>query len=380
MVVRCHVADDREAEAGASGLAAPTAVDAVEALEDALEVVGGDAHAPVGHRQPHDRAAEHERGVSRRGWPTLVVGLGPGLDDLAGDRHDGALGGVGDGVLEQGVEGADELAAIADDGHRRVELLDVEADGAVLGARLDPVDGLDDGEVDRHRVAGLAELGLETGEVEQVVDDPADPERLVVDAPGEAGGHVAVPLVHQRLGQEAEGAHGGLELVADVGDEVSAHVVEATPLGDVLDHGDHAEGAAAVVDQRGVDAQGAPGRSVELEGLLGLALVPGLGEEVGDRLGGEGVAATALHHRGGHRVAVDHRARLVAEHEAEGQDVERAAEPDGVGARVGDRLCGRTGDRLEVGQGALDRVVLLLGSDTEAAAEGHESLGEALVP
>ena len=43
------VAHDREAEAGSAGLAAARAVDAVEALEDPLEVARRDADAVVAH-------------------------------------------------------------------------------------------------------------------------------------------------------------------------------------------------------------------------------------------------------------------------------------------------------------------------------------------
>ena len=50
------VAGDGEAEAGAAGLAGAGLVDAVEALEDAGEVLGGDARAEVAHAELDRRA------------------------------------------------------------------------------------------------------------------------------------------------------------------------------------------------------------------------------------------------------------------------------------------------------------------------------------
>ena len=53
---------------------------------------------------------------------------------------------------------------------------------------------------------------------------------------GQAAGRPRVVLAEQRLGQQAERPDRGLQLVADVGDEVAAHRLEPAPLGDVLDH------------------------------------------------------------------------------------------------------------------------------------------------
>ena len=66
---------------------------------------------------------------------------------------------------------------------------------------------------------------------------------------GQPLGHGRVRLADQGLGQQPEGAHGGLQLVADVGHEVAADLLEAPALGDVVDDGDHPEGAPPVVDQ-----------------------------------------------------------------------------------------------------------------------------------
>ena len=64
-----HVLDDRQTEAGPTELARATRVDAVEALEDARQVLGGDARAGVGHDEPDTRPRPPRR--SRRcGCPT----------------------------------------------------------------------------------------------------------------------------------------------------------------------------------------------------------------------------------------------------------------------------------------------------------------------
>ena len=48
-----NVLDDGEAEAGAAGLARARLVDAIKALEDALEMLGGDAGAEVLNGELH---------------------------------------------------------------------------------------------------------------------------------------------------------------------------------------------------------------------------------------------------------------------------------------------------------------------------------------
>ena len=85
------VLDDREAEAGAAGGAVPRRVDAVEPLEDAVELVRRDADALVGD-------ADVDGGV--------VAGRG--------DHDRGALGRVGDGVGDQVAHRHGDLLAVAE--------------------------------------------------------------------------------------------------------------------------------------------------------------------------------------------------------------------------------------------------------------------------
>ena len=92
-VVRGHVAHDGQAEAGAAGVAAAALVDAVEALEDALEV------AAPGCR------CRGRRPSARPSVPSTLA------------RTCTATAGVGvlHGVLEQVAERRDQLAAVAAD-------------------------------------------------------------------------------------------------------------------------------------------------------------------------------------------------------------------------------------------------------------------------
>ena len=282
--------------------------------------------------------------------------------------------GVRHGVLEQRVHGRDELAPVAEDGHRRVGLTQDDRDVPLLGGGPHPLDGLGHHQVDQHRLARGCLLGLDPAEVQEVVDDPADPERLGVDAAGQARRDLGVGLADQGLGQQAQGAHRCLQLMADVGHEVPADLLEAAALRDVVDHGDDPEGPAAVVDQPGPHGQGPAGRPVEIEGALGGPLVPGVLEQLGDRLGRQGVPVAAGHEGVGPAVAVDHRARLVADDHPLGQGVERPAQPDGVRAGLGDGLRGRPGDLLEIGQRHLDAALVLRRIEPESRAESHEAL------
>ena len=280
----------------------------------------------------------------------------------------------------EGVHGRDELAAVAHDRDRGRGLLQHDLDAALVRRGPHPLDGVGHDEVDQHRLARRGLLGLDARQVEQVVDDAAHPEGLVVDAAGEALGHLRVGLGHERLGQQAERAHRRLQLVADVGDEVAADLLEPAALRDVLDQRDDAERPAAVVDLAGAHLERAPGRAVEVERALRGTLVPRVLEYLGHRLGGEGITVAADHQGIGAAVAIDHRAVLVAEDDALGERVERAPQADGVRARLGDGLGGAAGDLLEVGEGDLDVVLVLGRIEAQAGAEGGQALADGPAP
>ena len=66
---------------------------------------------------------------------------------------------------------------------------------------------------------------LKTGQVDDLPGDPTEPSRLGAQPRREAanlGGVVRSGL--QRLSQQSDRTDGGLQLVADIGDEVSAHI------------------------------------------------------------------------------------------------------------------------------------------------------------
>ena len=132
------------------------------------------------------------------------------------------------------MHGGDELATLADYGDRRRGLVEDDLDAALVGRGAHPFDGVRHHEVDQDRFARGRLFGLDAREVEQVVDDTADPEGLVVDTTGQALGHLGVGLGHQCLGQQPECTDRRLQLVAHVGNEIAPDLLEPAPLGDVL--------------------------------------------------------------------------------------------------------------------------------------------------
>ena len=98
------------------------------------------------------------------------------------------LGRVDDGVLEEGVQGRDQLSPIAEDDLVGLGLVEVDLDLVLLGGGADPFDGVRDDERHRDGLARGGALTLDAREVEEVLDDAVDAERLGVDALGETLG------------------------------------------------------------------------------------------------------------------------------------------------------------------------------------------------
>ncbi len=239
-----HVFHDREAQPRAAGGTGAGGVDAVEALEDALLVLVGDADALVGHGD----------------LDQVPAGL---RDRTDRDAHAGAGGRVVDRVLDQVAECGGELSTVAPDpqalgargGH-----------GDLLGARLvpAPVDGLGDQFPDRDRLGVLQRVVvLHAGEVDQLLHQVGQPGRLDLHAPREPlHGLGVVGGVHHGLGQQGQRPDGGLELMADVGDEVAPHGLDAAGLGEVLHQQQHQPGAERRHPRghrEGLAASGPPG-------------------------------------------------------------------------------------------------------------------------
>ena len=243
-------------------------------------------------------------------------------------------------------------------------------------AAADPLHRLGHDQVDVDRFAGRGLLGLDPAQVEQVVDDPADPEGLGMDPRGQPLGDLGVGLDGQGLGQQAEGADRRLQLVADVGHEVAPDLLEAATFGDVLDDGDDPERPAPVVDEPGAHGQGLPGWAVEVEGALGGTLLPGVLEQLGDGLGGQGVAVPVVHQGHGPGVAEGDLTVLVADDDPLGERVQGPSQPDGVGTGLGDGLGGVAGHFLQVAEDRLHPPVVG-GLHTQPVGQGGQSLLEA---
>ena len=154
------VLDDGKAQAGAAVLAGAVGMDAVEALEEAGEVLGGDAAAVVG---------DGEEG-------------GAILDPEA--EGDGGGAGVAEGVGEEVDEGLLEEVGVAADGDGGEGVgVGKEPDAGALGVVLDEGEsvggeGVEAEVVEVPGAGGLA--ALDGGEGEDVLDE-------VVEAAGLAG-------------------------------------------------------------------------------------------------------------------------------------------------------------------------------------------------
>ena len=186
--------------------------------------------------------------------------------------------------------------------------------------------------------------------------------------------HLRVTFKLQRLRQQAHGPHRRLQLMRHVGDEVTANVLEATALRDVLNHRQHAEGTNGVVNHDGTYGQGATRWSVQVDGSLRGAELPPFGQQLRHRLRGDGVAVATGHENVRLGVSVDHVARLIAEDESDRESVERAAQSDDVGGGFVDLGRGFAGHGFEIGQHVFDLAGVTLRTVTESMPERFEAL------
>ena len=214
-------AADGEAEAGAALLAGVGGFDLLEAVEDAVELVGGDAAAFVDDLE--------EDGV----------GGGFGVDaDGGGDGRE--LDGVGEEVGEDledavGVAVEEESFGIGDLGHGGG--FERQMDGVGVGHGGHGVDGLL-GEIAKGAAADLEgrAAGLHALEIEDVVDE-ADEAVGVGDGDAEEIEGFGVDVADDAGGEQAEGsANAGerrAQLVRDGGDELVLEGVELGALGEL---------------------------------------------------------------------------------------------------------------------------------------------------
>jgi hypothetical protein len=223
LVAAQDVLDDGEPEASAAELARARAVDPVEALGEAGDVLPGDAGALVLHGYPHARAAGH--GASRR--RSRRHGLGR-------DPHHLPLAAIFDGVIDQVEEELMQLVEIADDQGQVGRYGSHEPHLGARRHRVHPLDHL------LQECLGLAALGrrLTGGELdprqgEQVVDEPGHPGGL---AGQELQEHLAALGIvtrrpAQRLDDAQDRGQGVADLMTGIGHEVRAHPLDHHLLG-----------------------------------------------------------------------------------------------------------------------------------------------------
>jgi hypothetical protein len=147
-------------------------------------------------------------------------------------------------------DGADELGRVAADDELGGDRLGAQRDPARQRQRPQPLDRLLDENVHRGRLARRGGLGLDEAQVEQVVDDAPEAVGLAHELLGEPAHHLHVVSRHDRLGEEAERADRRLQLVADVGHEVTPHALDPPGVGDVVDDRHRAGRLVAVAERQ----------------------------------------------------------------------------------------------------------------------------------
>ena len=212
--------DDAQTQAGAAGGARAGLVHAVEALEDALLLLLGDADALVDHGDAHD------------------VGVLRVQRDA--HRDPGTRLGVADGVVQQVAHGGGDEGGVATH-PQSLGTTGHEGDLAAVGLDAHPVHGLGDDVVDVNDLRlGQGVALLEAGELDDLLDQDAQAAGLLAHAPGVVAHEVGVVGAGlDGLGQQLDRADRGLELVGDVGDEVAAHGLDPAGGGVVLNEDEH---------------------------------------------------------------------------------------------------------------------------------------------
>ena len=142
---------------------------------------------------------------------------------------------------------------------------DAERDAGRVGGGLHVVDRFGNEQGDGERLAGGRLLRFDLREVEQIVDDLREPVGFADDALRELLQHADVVGRGHRLREEAERADRGLQLVADVRDEVAAHALDASRLGDVAGERHCADHLTRGVQRERGEVQHLARRPVELE-------------------------------------------------------------------------------------------------------------------
>ena len=252
---------DGQAQAGPAELASPlVAVELGELAEQVGQLLDGQAHAVVGHREGDVDAVAH-----------------------GGDPDGGEVVGVAGGVGEQVVQHLDDAPAVGGDpGQARRQVDDQVGSSAPA---LEAAPGLVHQRGDLHGFWGDRQgAGLDAGHVQQVADQVAHALRLVADDAEELGHLGGVQLggvLQQGVGRPLDGGQRGPELVADHAQELGAPPLQVLQRRQVLDGDDHRLDHRLDLVPRGEDGRGVDqggdalsARGLE-EDLLGVHGLPG---------------------------------------------------------------------------------------------------------
>ena len=204
------MAHDRQAEAGAAGLAAAALVDAVEALEDAFVVLGRDADTVVGNHQLDPRALDRTRTWTVEPESLYLTTFSTRLPNA-------------DTSWRRSPSTCTPAGARAPRWRR-----------AGVGQLARPFDGtLDASDTSTTSRTGSSPSSIRDSSRRSSMMPTAV--RFVDHAAGDPVDDAEVVLVGHRLGEQGQRPDGRLQLVADVGHEVGAHRIDPAAFADVLD-------------------------------------------------------------------------------------------------------------------------------------------------
>ena len=248
-----QVLHEEEAQTRPIDLAVVFVVHTVEALENLVDVLGGN---------PHTLVLDTEQDGVRF------------VFDLGVDRDVSSVRGVFDRVVEQVRQGLIELVFIADNdrhGVRCAELDDVPVRRLLLNL-LDLVQELPDLHFAVARLERFARF--DSACVQEVVDEAAQAIALVHDDVQELllvffGVEIVVDAFEQRAGEALDGGERGAEFVRRHRDEARLHLLNVLEIGDVIqDQHDPQVFAVFVLHLRPVDLIN-PVVAVEMDGNFG---------------------------------------------------------------------------------------------------------------
>ena len=210
----------------------------------------------------------------------------------------------------------------------------------------------------RHLLLPHRALELHPAQLQQVIDDVANPISLGTDPVHQPSTHLRIVLADQRLGQQRNGTHRRPKLMAQVGHEVPAHIVHPHALSPVGHHGHSAQRMAVTGNGMCADLDHPRRRTRQLHrARASMPLLSRL-EQLGHPRTHQRHRITRRHHLVRQRIAGTHGAVLVHQHHAHRQLVHRELPAGPVPLGQIDRHGGRRGNRLQVGDPLVQAVVI----------------------